>query len=119
MPPSRGAANVPAQPAASAVAPWLPRETATIQILDKVNAQSSAEPVKVGKSVQYGSITVLVRACVVRPNDRPSDAAAYLEVTDSNIPTGPVFAGWMLRSEPSLSMLEHPIYDLRIMGCTA
>ena len=99
-------------------ASWLPRETATLQFLDKINAQSGAEAVKNGNTAQYGSITVLVRACLVRPADRPADAAAYVVVTDSNA-TAPVFSGWLLRSAPALSMLEHPIYDLRVTGCTA
>jgi len=46
-----------------------------------------------------------------------SDAAAFLAVTDSH-PDSPGFDGWMLQDEPSLSMMQHPIYDLRVTGCT-
>ena len=27
------------------------------------------------------------------------------------------FRGWMLANNPSLSMLQHPIYDVRVVGC--
>jgi hypothetical protein len=54
---------------------------------------------------------------MVHPTDQPADAAAFLAVTDSH-PDSPGFNGWMLQDEPSVSMMEHPIYDLRVTGCT-
>ena len=97
---------------------WLPRGTAQLQALDKVNARATVLAVKVGQSVSYGTLTIGVRGCVVRPGDQPADAAAFLVVTDRT-PGAPGFSGWMLRSDPSLSMLAHPIYDLRVIGCAA
>ena len=52
----------------------------------------------------------------MRPPDQPADAAAFLEITDSH-PEGAGFTGWMLRDDPSLSMLQHPLYDVRVLGC--
>lgn len=96
---------------------WLPATTVKLQALDKVNAQSTALTIKVGASATFGSLTIMAKACVVRPADQPADAAAYLDVTDSH-PDAPRFDGWMLKDEPSVSMLQHPIYDLRVIGCT-
>jgi hypothetical protein len=96
---------------------WLPATTVKLQALDKVNAQSTALTIKVGASATFGSLTITAKACVVRPPDQPADAAAYLNVTDSH-PEAPRFDGWMLQDEPSISMLQHPIYDLRVIGCT-
>jgi hypothetical protein len=96
---------------------WLPAGTVKLQALDKVNAQSSVLTIKVGQSATFGSLTIAAKACVVRPTDQPADAAAYLAITDSH-PDSPGFDGWMLAAEPSLSMMEHPIYDLRVTGCT-
>ena len=117
-PPSSPAPSVPPTPAPAASRPWLPQGTAMIQALDKVNAQSSVLTLKVGTSGQFGALTVSVQSCMVRPVDQPADATAFLTVTDSHA-EGPVFSGWMLRSQPSLSMLEHAIYDLRVVGCGA
>src|SRR5690349_10539710 len=118
--PSGQTAKQPAQPSEGAApAPaWLPRGTAEVQALDKVNARSATLPVKVGFSVTYGSLTITVQACVVRPPDQPQDAAAYLTITDSNAGE-PGFHGWMVASAPSVSMLQHPIYDVRVLGCRA
>jgi hypothetical protein len=95
---------------------WLPAGAVRLQALDKVNAQASALTVKVGQSVTFGSLTIVVKACVTRPADQPADAAAFLDITDSH-PDSPGFDGWMLQAEPSVSMMQHPIYDLRVTGC--
>ena len=95
---------------------WVPQGTAILQALDKVNAQSATLTVKVGQSATFGSLTIAVQSCQIRPPDQPADAAAFLTITDSH-PDAPGFKGWMLRSEPAISMLEHPIYDVRVIGC--
>jgi hypothetical protein len=96
---------------------WVPASVAKLQALDKVNAQTTELTIKAGQSATFGSLTITVKACVVRPPDQPADAAAYLDVTDSH-PDAPGFDGWMLEDEPSVSMMQHPIYDLRVTGCT-
>ena len=96
---------------------WLPGTVVKLQALDKVAAQSAALTIKVGDSVTFGSLTIVAKACVVRPTDEPADAAALLAVTDSHPDSGG-FSGWMLEDEPSVSMMENPIYDLRVTGCT-
>lgn len=88
-----------------------------LQALDKVNAQSATLTVKVGQSGRFGSLSIALHACTVRPADQLPDAAAFLVVTDSH-PDAPGFKGWMLKKEPEVNMLEHPIYDLRVTGCT-
>ena len=95
---------------------WLPEGNAVLQVLDKVNAQNSVLTVKVGDKTKYGSLEIAVQACDVRPPDQPQDAAAFLVITDSH-PDAPGFHGWMLADEPALSMLQHPIYDVRVVGC--
>ena len=109
----------PAAPLATAERPniWLPAQTVRLQALDKVNAETTGLTIKVGQAARFGSLTIMAKACMVRPPDRPADAAALLVVTDSH-PGAPGFDGWMLKDEPSVSMMEHPIYDLRVAGCT-
>ncbi len=63
---------------------WLPAATVKLQALDKINAQTAALTIKVGGSVTFGSLTIVAKACAVRPSDQPADAAAYLIVTDSH-----------------------------------
>jgi hypothetical protein len=119
--PPAAATPGPGAPADQTTAPpppnnWTAQGSAELQALDKASARNATLTVKVGQSVQYGSLTIQVVACVVRPPDQPGDAAAFLIVTDQHADQ-PGFRGWMLRSNPSLAMLQHPVYDLRVLGC--
>ena len=87
-----------------------------LQLLDKVDAQSSTMTIKAGQSAQYGALTIAVRACDLSAPDEKPDATAFLDITDSH-PDSASFHGWMLKSDPSVSMLQHPIYDVRVLGC--
>jgi hypothetical protein len=110
-------ATAPNQPQ-SVQMTWLPQGSALLQVLDKVNAQSSELTVKVGQQAQFGALNIQVQACDIHPADEPRDAAAYLTITDGHTDT-PGFRGWMLANDPSVSMLENPIYDVRVVGCRA
>ena len=98
---------------------WVPRQTAEVQVLDKVTARISVLKAAVGQTAQYGTLTILVRACNARPPDEVPDAAAFLEMTDSRRAAGAqqVFRGWMFANAPGVSMLEHPVYDVRVLDC--
>ncbi len=97
--------------------PWVPRQQAVIQVLDKPDAQSKTLTIKVGELATYRSLTVAVQACLVRPPDVPQNATAFLVITDKH-PDQPGFKGWMFANDPSLNMLQNPIYDVRVKGCT-
>lgn len=126
MPP-RAAAPAPAPPATPAPAAkppapapdaWLALPVVELVGLDKVSARTTALSGPVGQELHFGSLTVLPRACVVRPPDIAADAAAFLEIVDPRLETTP-FRAWMLLSEPAVSIFEHPVYDIRLVGCRA
>jgi hypothetical protein len=110
----------PQAPPSSGPAPiqssWVPQTTAQLQVLDKVNAQNAVLTVKVGQEARFASLNILVQACDIHPPDQPRDSAAFLTVTDSHS-DAPAFHGWMLANEPSVSMLQNPIYDVRVVAC--
>ena len=95
---------------------WVPLGSAQVQVLDKVNAQNALLTIKVGQEAKFGSLSIGVQACDIHPPDQPQDFAAYLTITDSHA-DAPGFRGWMLANNPSLSMLQHPVYDVRVIGC--
>ena len=95
---------------------WVAMGTATLQALDKVNAHYDTLTVKVGQTGHFGSLDIAVRGCFVRSSDQPADATAFLVIRDQRA-DGPAFSGWMVRSAPSMSMLAHAIYDVRVTGC--
>lgn len=103
----------------SAAQDWVPRQGAELQVLDKVTARISVLKAPVGQAAQYGTLTIVVRACNARPPDEVPDAAAFLEMIDSRRSGGSqqVFRGWMFANAPGVSMLEHPVYDVRVLDC--
>jgi hypothetical protein len=117
--PAAPAPATPGQPPAPAPASpnvWVPKTVADLVALDKVTARTTPLSIRVGQSGTFGSLTIAVRACEIRPPDQPADATVFLDVTDSHAGE-PQFHGWMVVSAPWVSMLEHPIYDIRLVGC--
>ena len=116
--PSDQASPDPAPPAQAPSWPngWEPRGTADIAALDKLSARPTKLAIRVGGSASFRTLTIFVRSCLVRPPDQPADAAAYLDMTDSN-PNSPDFHGWMLAGEPALTVFQSPLYDVRLLGC--
>ncbi len=98
---------------------WEPRRVANIQALDKVNARVTVLQARVGEPARFGTLSILVRSCQGRPADEVPDSAAWMEITDSRAPAGapPAFQGWMFAENPALNMLEHPVYDIRVLSC--
>jgi len=94
---------------------WVTGTVGELRLLDKVTARTIGARLKPGETVMFGSLTIGMKACLLRPKDQPADAAAFLDVTDRN--GGPGFHGWMLASSPGASMLEHPGYDIRVIAC--
>ncbi|WP_158743211.1 DUF2155 domain-containing protein [Acidisphaera sp. L21] len=106
----------PTPSAPSGPGSWLSRDTADLLVLDKVNAKSTAVTLKVGQAADNASLSISLRACSVRPPDQPIDSAAYLDIKDSRA-GAPGFHGWMFANEPAVNMLEHPVYDVRLVAC--
>ena len=96
---------------------WVQMGSATLQALDKVNAIQKTLVVKVGDIGHFDSLDIAVRGCFVRTPDVPADATAFLVIRDQRA-DAPSFTGWIIRSAPYMSMLAHPIYDVRVAGCS-
>lgn len=98
---------------------WVAKRTAKLQALDKVTARVTILEAPIGRPAAFGTLRVVVHACNARPPEEVQDAAAWLEVLETrNDSRGvPVFRGWMFANAPGVSMLEHPVYDLRVLEC--
>lgn len=93
--------------------------TARMQAMDKVTGHVTEIDVPVGGIANFGSFSILARKCVTRsPEETPEDTA-FIDVVDNYESDNPVniFKGWMFSSTPSLSAVEHPIYDVWLLKC--
>ena len=117
-PPTPPPANQPAAAPPPPSDPWLARPVAEIIALDKITARAVPLTIKTGQTATFGALSITVRYCMVRPPDQMADATAYFDIIDTT-QAAPPFHAWMILSAPAVSMLQHPIYDIRLSGCHA
>ena len=96
-----------------------PHRVAILQGLDKVTARVSTFEARVGEMVRFGTLEITLRACFESPPVEPPESAAFLEIdaADPGRPRTRAFSGWMFASSPSISALEHPVYDVWVLDC--
>jgi len=94
-------------------------KSVVLQGLDKVTARVSTFETPIGKSVRFGTLHILPRACDRTPPEEPPESTVYLDIADMRPGAPPVdlFHGWMFASSPALNALEHPVYDVWILEC--
>ena len=92
---------------------------AIIQGLNKTTAKTSTLEMRIGDKIHFGQISIIAHKCWQAPLDQKPESKILLEVLESknNEPEKRIFYGWMFASSPSISGLEHPIYDLTAIGC--
>jgi hypothetical protein len=119
----------------ASAATYAKQDRATLRALDKITGRSVDITVKVGEPVVFGSLNVELKACFQTPPEEVPESAAFLKITSlrpvsqeqaeamkiSVKPGEPpvLFSGWMYASSPGLSALEHPVYDIWVIRCTA
>jgi hypothetical protein len=93
---------------------------AELQGLDKVTARTRRFYAPIGKATHFGTLEITVRDCLVNVPEAPPESAAYLIIVDHKPGQAEekLFAGWMFASTPSLSALDHGVYDVRVLSCT-
>ena len=91
-----------------------------LKALDKITAKTSAIRLAVGEKKFFGSLEIKALKCQLLENNDSTDTVAYLQVKDlSSQDNNQVFLfnGWTFASSPTLQSIDHPIYDLWIIGC--
>ncbi len=102
-----------------AAATDIPTEKMTLRGVDKVTGHVKTFVATVGQSLTFGTLTVLPEKCVAHPPEETPENAAFLTITEKTAEGAlvPVFNGWMFSSNPALSAMEHPIYDIWVLNC--
>lgn len=92
---------------------------AVLRWLDKSTARVDQVTVPVGRPVTLGGVEVTAQACRRAAPDQTPEHAAFLKIVEfqPDEPPRPLFQGWMFASSPSLSAMEHPIYDVWVLEC--
>ncbi|MFN3954651.1 MAG: DUF2155 domain-containing protein [Pararhodobacter sp.] len=84
--------------------------------LDKVSGGTTDLAMRVGDTLSYGRMSVTLSACRYPADNPAADAFAFVEITDE-LRGERLFYGWMIASSPALNALDHPRYDIWVLGC--
>lgn len=90
-----------------------------IRILDKVTADTRTFDLNVGKTVAFGSLRIRPTTCKKAPPIEEPESVSFLQIWEKTPEANDewVFSGWMFASSPSLSAMEHPVYDVWVIDC--
>jgi hypothetical protein len=92
-----------------------------VRTIDKLSARTHTFDIPVDKTVKFGnSLFIKVRACrKSSPLNQPENAA-FLQIWERKPHEEEskwIFSGWMFSSSPSLSSMDHPVYDVWVISC--
>ncbi len=89
---------------------------ASISVLNKITAEVVSIDLKLKESYLHEKLRIFAIDCYNSPPLEKKEIAVYLNIylKDSN---EKIFNGWMIKSLPSISSMEHPIYDIWIDDC--
>jgi hypothetical protein len=89
---------------------------AVLRLLDKLAGHTEDITLANGETLERGPLTIRLDECRYPANDPSSDAFAHLTVADVRA-QALAFDGWMIASSPALSAMDHPRYDVWVLGC--
>lgn len=131
--PDPEATDIPDAVAAQAAAPAVESEygtpvkdrVATLGLLNKRNNLTSDIVLKPGEARRVGNVVVRLATCErTLPWEQPQETGAFVQVfveeradTESPLAWRKVFSGWLFKGSPSLSVVEHPVYDVWVKDC--
>lgn len=95
---------------------WQGKGMAVLRVLDRLESHVEVLTISINTVRQYKNLIITVGRCLQRPPTLVPDAAAWLDIQDK-LHNGVPFHGWMLAAEPSLGILEDPLYDVQVVRC--
>jgi hypothetical protein len=97
------------------------RQSVLMGGLDKITARTFRFEAPVGVTVRFKKLLVSARSCYVRPPEETPETTVFVEINEPPPEGGEtlqrLFSGWMFASSPGLNALEHPVYDVWVIGC--
>ena len=92
---------------------------ANFKLLDKISNKIFEKTIKVGSAEEIETLNIDVYACFTEPPDEISEDYVLIEVNDYfQNEYKSVYKGWMISSTPEVTPIQHPIYDLWLVGCS-
>ena len=91
-----------------------------IKILDKVSSKTSLLSLNIKQEKTFENLIIKVMKCKNSEFDDNPEITAYLQVQDITLKNNDkvfIFNGWTFSSSPSISLFDHPVYDIWLIKC--
>ncbi len=91
-----------------------------IKILDKVSSKTSQLKLNIQQETKFENLIIKILKCKNSEFDDDPEITAYLQVQDVTLKNNDkvfVFNGWTFSSSPSISLFDHPVYDIWLTKC--
>ena len=91
-----------------------------LKILDKVSSKNYKVQIKIGEEKIFKNISIKPFKCKNSEFDDNPEITAYMQVQDITLNSNDkvfVFNGWTFSSSPSISLFDHPVYDIWLIKC--
>ena len=97
----------------------LQMQYANFKLLDKISNKLAEKSIKVNESGSIGTLIIKVYSCFTEPPNEIPENYVLIDVKDNfQDEEESIYKGWMISSLPDVTTLEHPIYDLWLLGCS-
>jgi hypothetical protein len=92
---------------------------ANFKLLNKISNNINKKTIEVNSIVSMGTLNINVYSCFTEPPDEIPEDYVLIDVEDNfKNADNLIYRGWMISSSPDVTPLEHPIYDLWLLGCS-
>jgi hypothetical protein len=91
-----------------------------IKILDKISSQTSQLSLNIEQETKFENLIIKVLKCKNSEFDDNPEVTAYIQVQDITFKNNDqvfVFNGWTFSSSPSITLFDHPVYDIWLTKC--
>ena len=95
-------------------------EFAEIKILDKVSSKTSQLSLNIDQETTFENLIIKILKCKNSEFDDNPEVTAYMQVQDITLNNNDqvfVFNGWTFSSSPSITLFDHPVYDIWLSKC--
>ena len=91
------------------------KNLATLGLLNKVTARVSNIEILSGEEIELYGLRITNKSCYISLPEEKLLVGVYLIVDDLKGDND--FSGWMIKDLPSISSMEHPLYDIWVEDC--
>jgi len=91
-----------------------------IKILDKVSSKTSRLTLNIQEESKFENLIIKVLKCKNSEFDDNPEVTAYMQVKDITLKNNDqvfVYNGWTFLSSPSITLFDHPVYDIWLINC--